>query len=111
MREDAPFDFGDRAFVPLLREEGIPPTQIEYKLRRMVNDYLQPPKVTRKMEIALERFDEIRAIAVLKPSCCARTSLIRIATSPRPQCDWRSKALSRLTPMPLSTSDAHCSCT
>ncbi|HSF11416.1 MAG TPA: AarF/ABC1/UbiB kinase family protein, partial [Erythrobacter sp.] len=22
MREDAPFDFGDRAFIPLLREEG-----------------------------------------------------------------------------------------
>ncbi|MEL6530869.1 MAG: AarF/ABC1/UbiB kinase family protein, partial [Pseudomonadota bacterium] len=23
MREDAPFDFGDRAFVPLLRDEGL----------------------------------------------------------------------------------------
>jgi hypothetical protein len=23
MREDAPFDFGDRAFVPLLRDEGV----------------------------------------------------------------------------------------
>ncbi|MGZ3238393.1 MAG: fumarate reductase/succinate dehydrogenase flavoprotein subunit, partial [Burkholderiaceae bacterium] len=32
-----------------------------YKLRRMVNDYLQPPKVTRKMEIGLQRFDAIRA--------------------------------------------------
>ncbi len=29
---------------------------MEYKLRRMVNDYLQPPKVTRKMEIGLQRF-------------------------------------------------------
>ncbi len=26
----------------------------------MVNDYLQPPKVTRKMEIGLERFEGIR---------------------------------------------------
>lgn len=51
----------ERIFAPLLREEGIAPTQIEYKLRRMVNDYLQPPKVTTKMEIGLKRFAEIRA--------------------------------------------------
>lgn len=49
-----------RIFAPLLRAEGIPPTQVEYKLRRMVNDYLQPPKVTSKMEIGLRRFAEIR---------------------------------------------------
>ena len=42
------------------REDGMPPNQIEYKMRRMVNDYLQPPKVTRKMELALERFEEVR---------------------------------------------------
>jgi succinate dehydrogenase/fumarate reductase flavoprotein subunit len=46
--------------APLQREDGIPPAQMEYKLRRMVNDYLQPPKVTRKMEIGLDRFAEIR---------------------------------------------------
>jgi len=51
----------ERIFAPLLREEGIAPTQIEYKLRRMVNDYLQPPKVRAKMEIGLQRFAEIRA--------------------------------------------------
>lgn len=50
----------ERIFAPLLREEGIAPTEIEYKLRRMVNDYLQPPKVTAKMEIGLKRFAEIR---------------------------------------------------
>lgn len=49
-----------RVLAPLQREEGIPPHQVEYKLRRLVNDYLQPPKVTRKMEIGLERFAEIR---------------------------------------------------
>jgi succinate dehydrogenase/fumarate reductase flavoprotein subunit len=49
-----------RVWAPLLREQGLPPNQVEYKLRRMVNDYLQPPKVTRKMEIGLERFEGIR---------------------------------------------------
>ena len=49
-----------RVWAPLLREHGLPPNQVEYKLRRMVNDYLQPPKVTRKMEIGLERFEAIR---------------------------------------------------
>jgi len=45
---------------PLENLDGVAPAQVEYKLRRMVNDYLQPPKVTRKMEIGLERFQEVR---------------------------------------------------
>jgi len=49
-----------RVWAPLKLASGLPPAQVEYKLRRMVNDYLQPPKVTRKMEIGLERFDGIR---------------------------------------------------
>ncbi|MBD9500792.1 fumarate reductase/succinate dehydrogenase flavoprotein subunit [Pseudomonas sp. PDM17] len=49
----------ERVFAPLKREHGLPPAQVEYKLRRMVNDYLQPPKVTKKMEIGLQRFAEI----------------------------------------------------
>lgn len=49
-----------RVWAPLSREDGLPPSQVEYKLRRMVNDYLQPPKVTRKMEIGLSRFETIR---------------------------------------------------
>lgn len=48
-----------RVTAPLGRADGLPPSQVEYKLRRMVNDYLQPPKVTRKMEIGLARFEEI----------------------------------------------------
>ncbi|SDI17111.1 fumarate reductase/succinate dehydrogenase flavoprotein subunit [Variovorax sp. OV700] len=53
-----------RVGAPLLRHAnlrggGLPPAQVEYKLRRMVNDYLQPPKVTRKMEIGLSRFEQI----------------------------------------------------
>lgn len=45
-----------RVYAPLLREDGLPPAQVEYKLRRFVNDYLQPPKVTKKMELGLQRF-------------------------------------------------------
>jgi succinate dehydrogenase/fumarate reductase flavoprotein subunit len=50
-----------RLYAPLERATGLTPAQVEYKLRRMVNDYLQPPKVTTKMEIGLKRFAEIRA--------------------------------------------------
>jgi succinate dehydrogenase/fumarate reductase flavoprotein subunit len=49
-----------RIAAPLGRDAGLTPFQVEYKTRRMVNDYLQPPKVTRKMEIGLQRFAEIR---------------------------------------------------
>lgn len=59
----------ERVFAPLNREHGLPPAQVEYKLRRMVNDYLQPPKVTKKMEIGLARFAEIeRDLAQMKAS-------------------------------------------
>lgn len=49
-----------RVLAPTKVKDGIPPEQMEYKLRRLVNDYLQPPKVTKKMEIGRERFAEIR---------------------------------------------------
>lgn len=50
----------DRIEAPLLRTEGLTPYQIEFKTRRLVNDYLQPPKVTRKYEIGLRRLEEVR---------------------------------------------------
>lgn len=50
-----------RVCTPLQNDDGLPPNQVEYKIRRFVNDYLQPPKVTRKYEIAQQRFSEIRA--------------------------------------------------
>jgi succinate dehydrogenase/fumarate reductase flavoprotein subunit len=50
----------DRVLAPTRREDGIPPNQVEYKTRRLVNDYLQPPKVTRKFELAQQRFAEVR---------------------------------------------------
>ena len=46
-----------RIYAPLTRPNGVPHTQVEYKLRRLVNDYLQPPKSTNKMEIGLGLFD------------------------------------------------------
>ena len=62
----AEFDMGEvdaereRVLAPTRRDDGIPPNQIEYKTRRFVNDYLQPPKVTAKMELAQTRFEEVR---------------------------------------------------
>jgi succinate dehydrogenase/fumarate reductase flavoprotein subunit len=49
-----------RVLAPTKRDDGVPPNQIEYKTRRLVNDYLQPPKVTRKMELAQQRLSEVR---------------------------------------------------
>lgn len=45
-----------RIYHPLNQPEGVPHTQVEYKLRRLVNDYLQPPKVSYKMNIGLKHF-------------------------------------------------------
>jgi succinate dehydrogenase/fumarate reductase flavoprotein subunit len=46
-----------RVFAPLARPRGIPHHQYEYKVRRMVNDYLQPPKSTHRMELGLAAFE------------------------------------------------------
>src|ERR1700759_4221683 len=62
----AEFDAGEiekekaRVLAPTKRNDGIPPNQIEYKARRLVNDYLQPPKVTRKFELGQRRLSEVR---------------------------------------------------
>ncbi|MCP6758954.1 MAG: fumarate reductase/succinate dehydrogenase flavoprotein subunit [Fischerella sp. CENA71] len=45
-----------RIYAPLNKQNGIPHTQVEYKLRRLVNDYLQPPKSGNKIEIGLKHF-------------------------------------------------------
>ena len=41
----------ERILAPLKNPNGIPHTQVEYKLRRYVNDYLQPPKSPKNMLI------------------------------------------------------------
>jgi succinate dehydrogenase/fumarate reductase flavoprotein subunit len=45
-----------RVFAPATRPRGIPPHQYEYKLRRLVNDYLQPPKSGHRLEVGLAAF-------------------------------------------------------
>jgi len=51
----------ERILAPLKRDDGIPASQFEYKARRLVNDYLQPPKVTKKMDIGLQRLQAMDA--------------------------------------------------
>lgn len=50
----------ERVLAPTRRADGLTPNEMEFKTRRLVNDYLEPPKVTAKMEIAQRRFAEIR---------------------------------------------------
>lgn len=50
----------ERILAPLQRTDGIPPNQFEYKIRRLVNDYLQPPKITKKMDIGLQRLKDMQ---------------------------------------------------
>ncbi|MGV2830020.1 fumarate reductase/succinate dehydrogenase flavoprotein subunit [Myxosarcina sp. GI1(2024)] len=46
----------ERIYKPLQNPDGVPHTQVEYKLRRIVNDYLQPPKNPHRMNIGLNKF-------------------------------------------------------
>lgn len=50
-----------RVLGPLDRPQGIPHHQLEYKIRRLVNDYLQPPKTATRMEKGLEYFQRASA--------------------------------------------------
>jgi len=45
-----------RVLAPLDRPRGIPHHQFEYKVRRLVNDYLQPPKSANRLELGLAAF-------------------------------------------------------
>ena len=36
--------------------DGVPHHQVEYKVRRFVNDYLQPPKATTRLQVGLSHF-------------------------------------------------------
>jgi succinate dehydrogenase/fumarate reductase flavoprotein subunit len=51
----------ERIYKPLSNPQGIPPHQLEYKIRRLVNDYLQPPKTELRMEQGLEYFLRARS--------------------------------------------------
>src|SRR6516165_39360 len=67
----------DRVMAPTRSEDGIPPNQIEYKARRLVNDYLQPPKVTRKYDLGARRLAEVRQDAQERMIACNAHELLR----------------------------------
>src|SRR6202453_2866504 len=48
-------------YRPLRNPDGPPQQQVEYKLRRFVNDYVAPPKTEARLAIALETFGRMRA--------------------------------------------------
>ncbi len=48
------------AYRPLQHPDGPPQPQVEYKLRRFVNDYVAPPKTATKLAIAVDTFERMR---------------------------------------------------
>ncbi|MFE6175490.1 fumarate reductase/succinate dehydrogenase flavoprotein subunit [Streptomyces sp. NPDC056464] len=71
-------------YRPLRNPEGPPQPQVEYKLRRFVNDYVAPPKSGARLSLALEHFermrDEIAGMGASTPHelmRCAEVSFIR----------------------------------
>ncbi|HEY2579046.1 MAG TPA: HEAT repeat domain-containing protein, partial [Streptosporangiaceae bacterium] len=59
--EDQLADAHELIYRPLRHPDGPPQTQVEYKLRRFVNDYVAPPKTGTKLAIALETFQRMTA--------------------------------------------------
>jgi succinate dehydrogenase/fumarate reductase flavoprotein subunit len=49
------------AYRPLTNPDGPPQPQVEYKLRRFVNDYLAPPKTAHYLQRGVETFERMRA--------------------------------------------------
>ncbi|WP_199841721.1 fumarate reductase/succinate dehydrogenase flavoprotein subunit [Streptomyces sp. CB01635] len=47
-------------YRPLRNPDGPPQPQVEYKLRRFVNDYVAPPKAGAKLSLAVEAFERMR---------------------------------------------------
>ncbi|GAB3866052.1 fumarate reductase/succinate dehydrogenase flavoprotein subunit [Nocardioides maradonensis] len=59
--EDQIADAHALIYRPLRNPDGPPQPQVEYKLRRFVNDYVAPPKTAHKLEIAIESFTRMEA--------------------------------------------------
>ncbi|MFJ7158417.1 fumarate reductase/succinate dehydrogenase flavoprotein subunit [Streptomyces sp. NPDC101118] len=71
-------------YRPLRNPDGPPQPQVEYKLRRFVNDYVAPPKTGAKLSLAVEAFErmgrEIEAMGARTAHelmRCAEVSFIR----------------------------------
>ncbi|KWX02142.1 putative oxidoreductase/HEAT repeat-containing protein [Carbonactinospora thermoautotrophica] len=58
--EDQILDAHELIYRPLRNPDGPPQHQVEYKLRRFVNDYVAPPKTAAKLTIALEAFERMK---------------------------------------------------
>ncbi|MGW4979449.1 fumarate reductase/succinate dehydrogenase flavoprotein subunit [Streptomyces mirabilis] len=54
-------DAHELIYRPLHHPDGPPQSQVEYKLRRFVNDYVAPPKSGARLSLALEAFERMRA--------------------------------------------------
>ncbi|MGA5540663.1 fumarate reductase/succinate dehydrogenase flavoprotein subunit [Mycobacterium sp. NPDC051198] len=48
-------------YRPLRHPDGPPQPQVEFKLRRFVNDYVAPPKTATKLSIAVQTFERMEA--------------------------------------------------
>jgi succinate dehydrogenase/fumarate reductase flavoprotein subunit len=59
--EDQVLAAHELTYRPLGNPDGPPQPQVEYKLRRFVNDYLQPPKTARYLERGIDSFERMRA--------------------------------------------------
>ncbi|MEV6942340.1 fumarate reductase/succinate dehydrogenase flavoprotein subunit [Streptomyces sp. NPDC051172] len=77
-------DAHELIYRPLRNPDGPPQPQVEYKLRRFVNDYVAPPKSGARLSLALEAFermhDDIAAMGARTPHelmRCAEVSFIR----------------------------------
>jgi succinate dehydrogenase/fumarate reductase flavoprotein subunit/HEAT repeat protein len=57
---DQLLDAHELIYRPLRHPDGPPQPQVEYKLRRFVNDYVAPPKTSNKLAIAIETFERMR---------------------------------------------------
>ncbi|MER6256570.1 fumarate reductase/succinate dehydrogenase flavoprotein subunit [Streptomyces sp. NPDC001584] len=71
-------------YRPLRNPDGPPQPQVEYKLRRFVNDYVAPPKTGAKLSLAVAAFDrmtgeiaEMGARTAHELMRCAEVSFIR----------------------------------
>jgi succinate dehydrogenase/fumarate reductase flavoprotein subunit/HEAT repeat protein len=53
-------DAHELIYRPLRHPDGPPQPQVEYKLRRFVNDYVAPPKSAAKLSIAVHTFERMR---------------------------------------------------
>ncbi|MFG2889053.1 fumarate reductase/succinate dehydrogenase flavoprotein subunit [Streptomyces sp. NPDC048248] len=53
-------DAHELIYRPLRHPDGPPQPQVEYKLRRFVNDYVAPPKSGARLSLAVEHFERMR---------------------------------------------------